>query len=306
MLWLSFKRVFRLGLVNFWRNGLVSLASLAVMIITLFVLGSVILSRAFLLASLDELKNQVDISVAFRDTASEADVLALKERVSLLPGVLAVTYRSREEELADFRERNKNNSLLLQSLEEVTNPFGARLNIAAAEPTQYEGIVKFLTDQDEAAAGSGAGLIYDISFKKDVVDKLARFITTAERAGLAVVIVLALSSIIVTFATVSLAIYVSREEISVMRLVGAENSYIRGPFLVEGLILGFLAAVVALALLYPAAVWLRGLTARMAVPLDLLGYFSSNFWQIFLTLLGSGVVLGVISSFLALRKHLKV
>ncbi len=298
------KRIIRLGFINFWRNGLVSLASLIVMVITLLVIGGSVLSRAFLLASLDEIKSKVDISVAFHETVDEEEVLGLKQDLSLLPEVTNITYSSREQELAEFRERNKDNALLLQSLEEVDNPFGARLNIRASDPNRYESIVKFLQDKD-ATAGE-QGIIYDISFKKDVVDKLSRLIDTAERAGLTIILVLVFSSVIVTFATVSLAIYVSREEIGVMRLVGARDQYIRGPFLVEGAIIGLLAAVLALILLYPATIWIHQVTAGLLVGINLLSYYLNNFGHILLILLGSGIILGVISSGLALRRHLKV
>ncbi len=300
------KRVARIGFINFWRNSLVSLASLSVMVITLFAIGTIILGRAFLISSLDELKSKVDISVAFRDTVPESEVLDFKQRLALLPEVSSVTYSSREQELLEFRERNKDNSLLLQSLDEVDNPFGARLDIRATDPANYESIAAFLGTQDEVSAVAGQGIIYDISFKRDVVSKLNRLIDTAERAGLALVIVLAFSSVVVTISTISLAIYISREEISVMRLVGAENSYIRGPFLIQGLIIGVAAALVTLVLLYPASIWLHQLTARIAAPIDLLSYYTSHLGQIALILLGSGIILGVISSFIALRKHLRV
>ena len=302
----GFKRVARLGLISFWRNGLVSVASLSVMVITLFVLGGIILSRAFLLASLDELKSKVDISVAFKETTTEAEVLALKQKLTLLPEVTSITYSSREEELVDFRERNKDNSLLLQSLEEVENPFGARLNIIAADPANYESLVAFLETEDGLEETGGAGIIYDISFKKDVVNKLNRFIEVAQKAGWAIILVLGFSSVVVTFATISLAIYVSREEVSVMRLVGAQNSYIRGPFLVECLIVGLIAAFVALILLYPATVWLHQLTVKLAVPIDLLSYYLSHLFKLILLLSVVGAGLGIVSSFLALRKHLRV
>jgi cell division transport system permease protein len=117
--------------------------------------------------------------------------------------------------------------------------------------------------------------------------------------------VLIFLSVVVTFNTVSLAIYVSREEISLMKLVGAGNNYIRGPFVVEGLISGGVAAILALALLYPASIWVRNTTAGVFGGVDLASYFLSNIIELLLLLLVAGVFLGVVSSFLAVRKHLK-
>ena len=91
-----------------------------------------------------------------------------------------------------------------------------------------------------------------------------------------------------------------------MRLVGAENSYIRGPFLVQGIIAGMFASFIAVALLYPSVIWVRNATAGVYGGVNLTSYFIDNFAQIFLTLFASGIILGVISSFLAVRKYLKV
>ncbi|MEK7610410.1 MAG: permease-like cell division protein FtsX [Patescibacteria group bacterium] len=307
MLLVNIRRIFRQGFINFWRSGTVSLSSVVALTITLFVIGGIVLSRAFLLASLEEVKQRVDVSVAFEKAVEEEKVKEVKVALEQLPEVETVTYSSPAAEEADFRERNKDNAILLESLVETGNPFGARLNISAIDPTHYESIVKFLQSQDEAAAANtGKKIIYDISFKREIIDKLNYLIEAAGRLGMALIIVLVSTSVLVTFTTISLAIYISREEISVMRLVGAENAYIRGPFMVEGMIAGVFSAVLALALLYPAAVWVRRVTASIYTGVDLLSYLTSHFGQILLLLVGTGLVLGAAASFWAVRRHLKI
>ena len=131
-------------------------------------------------------------------------------------------------------------------------------------------------------------------------------IDTSRQIGLAASALLILMSILVTFNTISLTIYTAREEISVMRLVGADNSYIRGPFIVEGIIAGGLAALIAIILLYPSVLWVRSTTAGVYGGINLVSYYISHFGFLFLLLLGSGIILGTVSSFLAIGRYLKV
>ena len=305
MLLANIKRIIKSGFVNFWRSGLVSLSSVIVLTVTLFTIGGLFLGQAFLSASLNEIKAKVDISVSFQPTATEEAVLAFKKTLQARPGVKQVSYRSREEEFNDFKTRNQDNALIMQSLEEVGNPLGARLNIEATDPSQYENIASFLRD-DSSLSASGQSIIYQINFKKTSVDALTAIIDTTQRVSLAIALFLIFISLIVTFNTVSLAIYISREEISVMRLVGANNPYIRGPFIVEGLIAGFFASLLALFFLYPTAIWLRNATVGVAQSINLVSYYLEHFTFLALVLIVSGLFISVLASILAIRKHLRI
>jgi len=305
MWWLSLKRVVRSGFINFWRTPVISLASVITLSVVLFVIGALILASVFLNVSLEAVKSQVDISVSFKPDVPEEKISELKKSLESLPSVSLVTYSSKEQELAEFRERNKDNDLILRSLEEVGNPFGARLNIQAVDPAHYESIATFL-EGDTALSAEGESLIDQVSFKKNIIDRLLAFIRTSQKIGFAVTLVLIFISVVVTFNTISLAIYSSREEIAIMKLVGAGDHYVRGPFIVEGIMAGFIAALIALALLYPAALWVRNESGGVFGNLDLVSYFLNNFATLFLILVGAGIFLGVVSSYLAARKHLKI
>ena len=300
----NFKRIVKLGFISFWRNGLVSVASVLAMTITLFVIGGLYLGTNFLNSALMEVKNKVDISVAFKVDAPEIEILSLKKDLEQLPEVEEAIYSSRETELAAFRERHQDNAILIGSLGEVGNPFGARLNIRAVDPTQYEKIAKFIDGKNDLTI-AGGGIIDQVSFKKDVVDKLSRLIDTSHRIGWAAALVLALLSIFAVFNTVSLAIYTSREEISVMRLVGAGNSYVKGPFMIEGIIAGVIASFLALIALYPGVLWVRDATVGVYGGINLVSFYFTNFGQIFLLLIVSGVTLGLLASYWAVRRYTK-
>ena len=304
MFWTKIKRISRSGFINFWRNGVVSVASIFVMITTLLVIGSLILASAFLTSSLDNIKNKFDISVSFKIDVPETDVLHLKDLMEKLPEVKSVGYVSREQELSNFSERHKDNSLIMQSVAEVGNPFGARLNIRAKDPSQYESIARFLGNTDQSS-GFDKAIIDQVTFKKDIVDRLVRIIDAIQKVGLVASIALILMSILVTFNTISLTIYSTREEIGVMRLVGASNNFVRGPFMIEGMIAGAISSVVALVMMYPITLWLKGATDGVYGGIDLASYYASNFIQIFSILLLSGIALGFVSSYLAIARYLK-
>ena len=305
MFWTNLRRIIHSGFIGFWRNRATAFASVLVMTVTLFVIGSLLLGSAFLQSSLQQIKDKVDISVLFKPDASESDVMAMKKSLEEMPQVKEVSYSSRDQELSDFITRHKDNTLLIQSLSEVGNPFGARLNIRAGDPSMYDTVAKFMSNKDDVSLG-GKGIIDQVSFKKDTVDKLNKIIATTNRVGFAVSLVLIILSVLVVLNTISLAIYTSREEISVMQLVGARSNYVRGPFVVEGVMAGVFAAALALILLYPAALWVRSATASVYGGVDLLSYYLRNFIEILFLLVISGAGIGAISSFIAIRKYLKV
>jgi len=307
MVWTNIKRILRSGFVSFWRNGFVSLATVLIMTVTLFVIGAVVFLGAMLNVSLSELKDKVDINVYFLTDAPEEDILALKGAIEGLPETAEVDYLSREDALTAFRARHENDQLTLQALDELDdNPLGAILTVKAKETSQYESIAKFL--EGDTALGSGNVPIIDkVNYfqNKTAIEKLSRIIDSAEKLGFIVSVVLVIISIIITFNTIRLAIYTSREEISVMRLVGASTTYTRGPFVVEGILYGIVAGILTLLLFYPITFWLGPYTEGFFSSINLFSYYGSNFGQIFILILGSGILLGGISSYLAVRKYLE-
>jgi cell division transport system permease protein len=307
---ITIKRVFRAGFVQFWRNGFVSFTSVLMMIVALSFIGAVLFSGAVLQSSLDDLRNKVDVNVYFATSAAEKDVLAIKDTLTKLGEVKEVTYTSREQALEDFKARHVNDELTLQALDELEdNPLGAVLNIRAKNPGEYEGIANFL--KSESAVGpSGTSIISSVDYNrnKTAIDKLTRIINVSEKAGLGLTILLIVISILITLNTVRLAIYVSREEISVMRLVGAENQYIRGPFVVSGVLSGLIAGLITLAVFLPVTYWpwrVWDINAQIFLGIDVFSYYIQHFPWIFFVVVGSGVFIGAVSSYIGVRRYLK-
>ncbi len=308
MLWLATKRVIRSGVLTFWRNSFVSLASLLVMFITLFAIGSIIFTNALLTSTLNQIKDKVDINVYFLTSAQEEEMLTIKQTIERLPEVAAVEYVSREQALAEFKTRHADDSLTLQALEELDdNPFGAVLNVRAKEPSQYAGVAAFLKGND-VLTESGAPIIDRVNYEQNkvAIDTLSKIIDSGRQLGAIITIVLVFLSVVISFNTIRLAIYVSREEIGIMRLVGASTTYIRGPFVVTGILYGIIAGILTIALFYPLVLWLGPRTSDFFAGLNLTTYYIDNFVEIVLVIIGSGVAIGSVSSYLAVRKYLKI
>ena len=308
MFWTNTKRVIRAGFTNFYRNAFVSLASVLVMTVTLFVIGGVVFLTATLNSSLNAIKEKVDVNVYFQTGASEEDILALANSLRTMPEVLEVEYISREQVLSNFKERHKNDELTLQALAELSeNPLGAVLNVRAKEPSHYEGIAQFLKGESALSQGQ-VRIIDEVNYydNKAAIDTLTRIIDSAQTLGFALSLLLIIVSLIIALNTIRLAIYVSREEISVMRLVGASNKYIRGPFVITGILYGILSGAITLAIFYPLTYYVGDATADFFSGLHLFHYYLSHFGEFLLIIVGSGVGLGAVSSYLAVRRYLRI
>lgn len=301
-MWRYLRRITKLGLVNFWRNRWVSLATVLVMVLAIFTIGSLIFLNVLLTSSLERLQDKVDITIYFKIDAPDDEISMLRDAVEKLDEVRAVAYVSREEALARFRERHSNNALITQSLDELgDNPLEASLNIKAKEPSQYESITRFLD------AGVFANIVDKIDYHQNriVIERLSGILSASRRLGAGISITLVAIAVLVAFNTIRLAIFTSREEISVMRLVGATNRYIRGPFMVEGVLHGVLAAVISLIIFYPLTLWLGPAAERFFGGPNLFQYYGAHVLEFALVLLVLGVFLGSASSMFAVRRYLR-
>lgn len=303
-IWLTTKRVARYGLIGFIRNGFVSLAAIVIMTITLFVLAALIVAGAAAQATLAQLTEKVDVNVYFTTEASEEQVQGVQRALEALPEVSSVTYTSREQALAEFRTRHQNDQLTIQALEQLSsNPLGASLAVRTKETSQYEGVANFLASMQESEVGA---TISKVNFfqNKTAIDRLTDIIQTSRKVGLALGIFLAAASLVITFNTIRLAIYTSRDEIGVMNLVGASRGYVRGPFVIAGILYGVFAGLLVLLAMYPLTAWIGPASERFFGTFNVFDYFTSEFLFIFAAIMGSGIILGATSSFLAVRRYL--
>ncbi len=302
----AIRRITRAGFVGFWRNAYVSLASIFVLMVVLFVIGATMFIDQLLVTSLNQLQSKVDINVYFVPAAAQEDIDSIRNAIAALPDVASVTYTSREEALANFRERYSNNEITMQALNELgDNPLGATIAIQAKELSQYESISQFIEEQRLRTAQNPVIETVNYARNKEAIDTLNSIMNTVERSSSIITIVLIIAAILITFNTIRLAIYTAREEISIMRLVGASNMFIRGPFLLQGIMYGLVAGVLSLLVWYPIMVWL-GPSTEAFFEFNLFTYFINDFSHIFMVIVGTGVLLGFVSSILAIARYLRV
>jgi len=275
---IGLKRIIRSGWVGFSRNGIISFASILVVTITLSVIAGIIFSQAILASSLNEIKNRVDITVYFKLNTSETEISNFQSALEQLPEVAKVNFVSAEQSLQNFKEKHANDYLTLQALEELDdNPLGAYMTVKALEATQYESIAKSLGSNSVLIKNS-ADIIDKINYNqnKAVIDRLISLMGGAKKLGFLLTLLLMIVSIIFTYNTIRLTIFFSKEEIGIMRLVGAGGFYVRGPFLVQGVIYGFISSLVTLIIFLPIAYWLgKDMTGFLG--LNVFDYYLANF-----------------------------
>jgi cell division transport system permease protein len=308
MAWTILKRMMVAGGKNFARGGAVSAATVLVMTVTLTIIASLIFLSALLSFTLDIFTSKVDVSFYFVTSASEHDILAVKDQLEKLPQVSTVMYTSAADALPAFRARHAGNQLMLQAVDEVGgNPFDASLEVLAKDPSQYESIIHFL-DASPALSADGTAIIDYNNYEqnKSAIDRLTLAIQVTREIGFGIIIIFAIASILIAFATVQLAIYTAKDEIAVMQLVGASTIYVQGPFIVTGIITGVLAAALVLLLLWPAT-WYAGIkTVTWFGGFNVASYYLNNFSLIFSILMLSGIALGAVASVIAINRYLKV
>lgn len=306
--WNTTKRIARYGFIGFLRNGFVSFSAILVMTITLFVVASLIIANAALSATLQELENQVEVTVYFTPNATQDQVQTLQTDIQALPEVQTVTYVSADQALANFEQLHANDQLTLQALNELSsNPLGADLEIRAKDPSQYAAIAQYVEAQQSQNTDIGPAIDkVDYEQNQVAIDRLTAIIETSKEIGIAIAIIFGLASILIAFNTIRLAIYTSRDEIAVMNLVGASNWYVRGPFVIAGVLYGLISGAIVLLILYPVTAALGPQSQEFLGTFNVFSYYLGSFAYLLFVLVGSGVILGALSSYLAIRRYLRV
>lgn len=302
---LDTQRILREGLINFWRNKLVSFSTIIVMTMAMLVMSSLLFMNAVLDFSLVQLQERVDVNIYFFPDVPEAEILTLQNKLKLVPEVRDVQYVSREQAFLDFQERHKNDDLINRSLEELgDNPLGASLNVRAFESTQYEAVIAAIESEPVVTNSEFVERInyYD---NKTLIERLNQFTDIVRLVGYAVVVFFMIVALLVILSTMRIAIFAAKKEIKIKRLVGAEHRYVRGPFLVMGGMYGLVSSLLTMVALYPMTQWVGRYTQSFFGGMDVYSYYIANLLPVFIILLTVGMVIGIISTRIAVRKYLK-
>jgi cell division transport system permease protein len=298
----AISRIIHYGFVNFWRNGWPSAATVAIMVIALLVFSGLIFFNVITSSAIASIQNKIDISVYFKTNVPEDEILNIKRSLESLAEVGQVEYISADEALARFKERHAQDDTIRRALAELTvNPLQASLNIKARKPELYASIAEYLS------APNLSQYFDKVSYFENqvVIDRLITIISNVNRMGLAMTVILAIVAGLVVFNTIRLAIYSNRDEIGIMRAVGAGNAFVRGPYMVEGIIAGVIAAVISLLIAAPLVYFVSPYFSVLIPGLNLFQYFYTNILRLLGYQLLFGVLIGAFSSFIAVRRYLR-
>lgn len=306
--WVTFLRMCRYGVNNFTRNAWLTVAATAVMTITLFVVFVSVVAHNILNDTVASLRDQVSMSIYLKTDTKQGDVDASVAEVKKLTSVEGVAVKSPAEARDEFIEKNKADDSTLNAVKEATNKFPWTLNIKVKDINDTSQLSTLVKDnetikehidpnRDPSFAGS----------RRDAIQKIAGAGDFAQKLGIAASALFAGISMLIIFNTIRMAIFNRREEIQMMKLIGAERSFIRGPFLVEAIVYGFFAAIlstiIGIALLYFVSPSLIGSGITAQPTLDMVMYYSGF---VLLGMIVLGAIIGVVSSLLATRRYLKI
>ena len=297
-------RIIRSGVISFYRNGWLSVAATGIVTFSLVLVSTFVLLLLLGQSVIQNIQQKIDVEVFFKDDAKVADILTIKDQLSKNPNTQSVRYISKQEALQIYKGQNQRNQKLLDQLSDEDNPLPASVQVKAKNPENLNSFNSTL-ESDFAKP-----LIESRSDKenRDIIQRLQRIVSFIRSLGIFVSLVVLVFATLVVFNTIRITIFSRREEIEIMRLVGASNWYIRGPFVVEGAFYGIIATAVAMLVVYLVVLTFGpALTSYLKdINEDVPAYFRSNFGVILLVQLVTGIGVGVISSLIAIRRHLKV
>lgn len=301
----SFNRIFNFAVQDFSRNKGISVAAIFVLVVTILLVTGLFFFHGISQFLISEVQDRIDITAYFKDGVDEQNILNARDEIlKMSPNIKSVEYVSKDQAMQAFNEKHKDNAVLARALEEVgTNPFLPSLNITTnGDPAQYAEVSNVL----QTANFSKFIDKVDFSQKKDTIEKVFSITSNINNFGIVLSIILVIVAMLVVFNTIKLAVDSSKEEISTMKIVGASDWFVRGPFIIQGAIYGFIACIISLLISGISAYFLSPKIGAVLPGFSMLSYFLSNIWILILIQLVFGAGVGIISSFIVVRKYLDV
>lgn len=305
--WTTFWRIVRTGIVNFFRNASLAVAAMAVMVVTLTIILLSLVVNTTLSGTINQITEKIDVSVYLKDNVTTKEREDFTSRLEDLSNVSSTKYLSKDQALEAYRQENIDNQELLQAINQTDNPLPATIRVKPKDLDKVQEIQAFLNKpenkelQSEEPSYSGD--------RKEAIDKISHAANVLQRIGIAGIALFAIISVLIIFNTIQMAIFNRRDEISIMRLLGANTWYIRGPFVVEAVIYGILSGLISILLIKSLFIASSGTLEASSLGLLDIGYaqryFNDHFWILLLIQIGIGVVIGATSSVVATRRYLK-
>ncbi len=305
MFLLSIGRSILFALQSFFRNIWLSVATVFIIFLAFLSINFLVAINAASQYAIDAVKNKIDVSVYFNPTIKEDKILEVKNHLETLSQVKELTYLSPEKNLAIFKQAHINDTVIQETIDELDgNPLGAILVVKAKQLTDYPEILKAIDNP------AYAELIESKSYDDHqiVISRINDIANGVKKIGLIISGIFVVIAGLIVFNTVRIAIFTKQNEIGIMKLVGATNLFIRAPFIIESILSGIIACILAILAVYPILSYAQPYlnTFFEGANFNLIGYFMDNFAIIFGGELLGIIILNVASSAVAIGKYLRV
>jgi len=304
---ITLTRIIKTGLVNFVRNAWLAIAAISVMVVTLTIVLFSLITNATFANTIAQITDKIDISVYLNDNVTPSDKNKLVSGLKSLPNVKGVTYLSKEQALENYKKQNAGNEQLLSAVSSTDNPLPATIQVKPRDLNKIQDIKDYLSKSENAKLQSD-----EPSYsgdRKAAIDKITHATNILRQVGIFAVLIFTVISVLIIFNTIQMAIFNRRDELTIMRLLGASTWYIRGPFVVENIVYGIFSAIVSIVII--KVLFIVASSALQASSLGLLDinyastYFNSHIWALLTIQLSAGILIGAVSSIVATRRYLK-
>lgn len=306
--WLTFVRMCRYGIHNFSRNAWLTVAATAMMTLTLFVVMTSLIARNVLIDSVAVIRDKVDMSLYLKHDTPQEELEKMESEIRGLEGVKTVALITPEQAQKDYAESNKNNPELINALNIANTKFSNVIRVNLIDINNTSSLEDYAANnetyleyRDPKRQASFAGE------RREAINNIGRWVNFAEKAGLLVSVILITISSLVVFNTIRMAIFNRKEEIQMMKLIGADKGFIRGPFIVEAIVYGFIAAILAMGLGILGLMLSRNKLESYGIQVDeTMNIITAYAPFVLLGLIVIGAVIGIVSSLFATRRYLKI
>lgn len=298
------KRVAISAFQDLSRNIWLNVTTIVIIVVSLFMIAAMLAIDTVGSHTIKMLQEKIDISVQIKDDAQESKILELKKDLGAMKEVKSIEYVSKDQALINFKEKHKDNAYINQSLEELgANPLFAVLNVKANAIEQYKIIDEYINNNENYK-----DIITKVSFKENekAIENFSNILKTIRDGIFALAILFIFVSVSVSFSTIRLAMYAHKKEIEIMRLIGASNWYIRMPFIIEGAVFGIVGCALTIVSIFPVIMYISPKISQFLPGFSLYDYFASNLFNLTVLMLTIGMGLGMVGSFIAIRRYLKV
>ncbi len=302
-----FLRIIKTAWHGFWRNGWLSLVAIFIMMQVLLLVGIFTSINLGVMQAIQSINDRIDVAVFFQDYAPETDIIAFQQKITSLTGVKSIEFISRQQALDNYVASNRGSQTLLDVVGDDNTFFPASLQVKVDSPDLLETVISRVKAQDQNSIISGTSL----EKNQDLINKLRKLNQLLLWGNLIISLILLIIALLIIFNTIRITIFTRKEEIEIMKLVGATDWYIRWPLVLEGGLYGMVGAVLAFLLtlaVYQGIGLLLGQNYWSFQASDgTTNIFSSKFAaQLFVFQLFFGVLVGSISSYLATKRYLRI